>query len=244
MKCETCREALSARLDGEAEPVPPDAVDRHLAGCPACKSWQRRAEDLRRTMTVRPAPAVPDLTAPILARAPTIRRRWVARAALGVIALVQLTLGMAQLLGVATGMPAHGDGGMMVGHLSHESTAWNLAVGVGFAWAALRTRAAEGQLPLVAGFVLVLATVSAADLLGAGVTVSRLLSHIPVVLGLLLLCVVYRQDRHDRRPTASARPEPAPEPGSPRPEEGTLAAVEQPRDGMQARHAVDRHHAA
>ncbi|MGH3623786.1 MAG: zf-HC2 domain-containing protein [Sciscionella sp.] len=205
MTCKTCREALSARIDGEPEPA--EAVDRHVASCSACRSWYARAEHLRRTMSMHPAPPVPDLTASILERtpAPTGERRS-ARIALGAVAIAQLALATAQLLGAAEGMSIQQASGFMVGHLTRESAAWNLAVGVGLMWAALRTRAAAGQLPLLTGFVLVLTAVSTADLFDGDVTVTRVLSHLPVVLGLLLLYVVYRQHRDDHRPvTGDAR---------------------------------------
>ncbi|WP_133902144.1 hypothetical protein [Actinophytocola oryzae] len=36
MDCDTCREALSARTDGEPEPTVPDG---HLRDCVACQDW-------------------------------------------------------------------------------------------------------------------------------------------------------------------------------------------------------------
>ena len=41
--CEVFREELSARLDGEDDPAAQPAVDKHLAGCDACKDWWQRA---------------------------------------------------------------------------------------------------------------------------------------------------------------------------------------------------------
>ncbi|MFC6091974.1 zf-HC2 domain-containing protein [Saccharothrix lopnurensis] len=49
MDCETCREALSARLDGEAEPGPAAEVDAHLGQCAACTRRRTRAQALTRT---------------------------------------------------------------------------------------------------------------------------------------------------------------------------------------------------
>jgi predicted anti-sigma-YlaC factor YlaD len=192
---------LSARLDGEAEPVAAEVVDRHLSTCPECRSWFARAQAARRMMTVRAAPPVPDLTETILERIPApTGLKWPARIALGLVAIAQLTLSVAQLLGVATGMGAMADTGSMAEHLTHESSAWNLAVGIGLLWAAMRTKAAAGQLPLLTGFVLVLTILSADDLVGHDVTAARLLSHGLVVVGLALLYVVYRQNRDDQRP--------------------------------------------
>ena len=63
--CEVAREALSARLDGEREPVPSSRVDEHLADCAACRAWfdqvASEARGLRRLVESRPviAPLVP-----------------------------------------------------------------------------------------------------------------------------------------------------------------------------------------
>ena len=59
-------------------------------------------------------------------------RDWWPRAALGLVALAQITIGLTQILGVGTtgGHAGHG-GELPAGHLFNESTAWNLAVGIG-----------------------------------------------------------------------------------------------------------------
>ncbi|GAB3562458.1 zf-HC2 domain-containing protein [Amycolatopsis endophytica] len=192
MRCETAREALSARIDGEPEPVPPETTDRHLTTCAGCRSYYANAQRLRRRMTVRSAPDVPDLTEVLLDRIPApTGERWGTRIALALVAIAQLTLSAAQLFGVATGMP--GMSGAMVGHLSHETTAWNAAIGLGLLWAALRPRAAIGQLPVLSGFVLVLAALSTADVVSGAVTAGRLASHGLVLAGLALLFVVRRR---------------------------------------------------
>ncbi|MGW5109283.1 zf-HC2 domain-containing protein [Nocardia sp. NPDC004123] len=70
MRCETIREALSARIDGEQEPIAAESADRHLDACADCRSWYLRAESLQRTLTAIPRPSVPDLTADILRQLP------------------------------------------------------------------------------------------------------------------------------------------------------------------------------
>ncbi|MFD9892392.1 zf-HC2 domain-containing protein [Amycolatopsis sp. NPDC059027] len=203
MRCEECREGLSARIDGETEPGPPGAVDRHLAGCVACRTWFADAERLNRGLLLRPAPPVPDLTAAILDRAPAPSGEgWPLRIALGVVAVAQLALAFAQLLG--SGDAHHlNDPVQLAGHLAHESGAWNLAVGVGLLWATFRPKTASGQLPLLTGFVVVLFGVSTGDLFAGQVTAGRVLTHTLVVLGLALLYAVHRQhrDRHSPLPT-------------------------------------------
>ncbi|MFE3223590.1 zf-HC2 domain-containing protein [Nocardia sp. NPDC059228] len=70
MRCETIRETLSARIDGEQEPIAAESTDRHLDACADCRSWYRRAESLRRTLTAHPGSPVPELTADILRQLP------------------------------------------------------------------------------------------------------------------------------------------------------------------------------
>ncbi|WP_442790559.1 zf-HC2 domain-containing protein [Nocardia sp. NBC_01329] len=56
MKCETVREALSARIDGEDELISVDITDRHLSVCPACDDWYQRAEALHHAMILHTTP--------------------------------------------------------------------------------------------------------------------------------------------------------------------------------------------
>jgi len=194
--CALFREALSAAMDGEPGPLPDAEVERHLGGCPACRSWQEQATRLRRSM-LRRAPEVPDLTAAILAAAPPpARKKWTARVALATVGLVQSGLGLAEFL-----LPGDGHAEHAV-HLSNESAAWNLALGIGLLWAALHPRAAGAQLPLFGGFALVLTAVSVIDASGGEVGPGRLLTHGLLLVGLVLLFVVHREHR--------SRPEPAP----------------------------------
>lgn len=196
--CSTCREALSARLDGEAEPVPAADTDAHLSTCSACRSWQARAEAMTRTLRVRPAVPTPDLSTKVLPRA---RREWPRYALFGV-AVAQLALGMSQVFGMDDGMTSSAmPAGVFSGeHLLNESTAWNIALGIGLLWVSLRTRAVTGMLPVLTGFLAVLTVFTAHDLITGAVTVSRVLSHLLLVLGLALLYVVNRQ--HPRRDPA------------------------------------------
>ena len=197
MDCLTCRESLSARLDGEAEPAPAEQVDAHLAECGACRAWQRRGEELNRVLRVRPATPVPDLHEAILADAPQIEpaQGWWVRGALVCVAVAQVTLGLSQLVGMGTTAMhvGHEDAPAVAGHLFNESTAWNLALGIGMLWAAFRPRATSGLLPVLAGFVVVLFAYSAHDLVTGAAPVSRVLGHGLLVLGLGLMIVVNRR---------------------------------------------------
>ncbi len=192
-------------MDGEPGQNDDAAVDEHVAGCADCATWQHRAGRISRSIRVRPASPTPDFTSAILAAADTAgpadqdsRERPAPSAAdgekwrwlLGLIALVQLSLGLAQFLGVS-------DMGHMVAadseHLFNESTAWNIALGMGFVGAAVWPKLAGGLLPTLGVFVAVLTVVSVIDLVNGEVEVSRVASHLVVVVGMAVLLVVHRQ---------------------------------------------------
>ena len=68
MNCRGVQTALSARMDGERlAPRVAAAVERHLAGCPACAAFDRGAWKLRELARFEVAPAIPDLVKPIMA---------------------------------------------------------------------------------------------------------------------------------------------------------------------------------
>jgi predicted anti-sigma-YlaC factor YlaD len=194
--CQTCREAISARLDGEAEPVPAAQTDEHLHACSECRAWQERAAELSRSLRVRQAPPVPDLVGSIMAKAPVLddrRGRW-PRLLLGGIAVAQTGLAFSQVVGIGTaddhlqhsGMPA-------ASHFFNESTAWNLALGIGLFWAAVRPRATTGLIPVVGGFVVILLGYSTHDLITGTAPVLRVVSHGLLVVALGLLILVHRR---------------------------------------------------
>ena len=70
MRCDTIREALSARIDGEDPGLGDQVLDDHLAGCSACAGWADDLSTLHRMVRVREAEPVPDLSAAILAGTP------------------------------------------------------------------------------------------------------------------------------------------------------------------------------
>ncbi|GGP75371.1 zf-HC2 domain-containing protein [Saccharothrix coeruleofusca] len=202
MDCETCREALSARMDGEAGPAPDAEVDAHLAGCAACAHWNTRAQALTRSIRVRPAQPSPDLVEAVLAAAPPRHVALTPRLALAAVALVQLWVALAQLLAGATS--GHGGHGF-ADHLFNEGAAWNLALGVGLLAAAVRVHRAAGLLPTLGGFVAVLLAFSVHDLVEGTATVARVASHLPLLAGLVLLHLVARAHRSQPTPGTPAR---------------------------------------
>ncbi|HEV8563110.1 MAG TPA: hypothetical protein VGR06_42885 [Actinophytocola sp.] len=210
MECQTCREALSARMDGEHEPVPAGDTNRHLAGCAACRSWQARAIEVTRLVRVREVTPTPDLAEHILDRAPVLvsSRGWWARAALGVVALAQLSIGLSQVLGVDNpGQHTGHPGTLQAGHLFNESTAWNLALGIGLFWVVFRASTATGLIPVLGGFVLVLVGFSTHDLITGSAPASRIAEHAVLIAGLILLVIVRHQHRDPAPGRADAIPD-------------------------------------
>ncbi len=209
MNCAHYREQLSARMDGEAVELPDAQLDAHLADCPACRGFADSAVAVNRRLRVQRVRELPDLSGPILAglkRPAAVRRPRMAtllRVALAGVALAQLALGLAQLFGLShMGMNMTAMSGTPgQDHLFNETTAWNIAVGIGLLVAAARPRLARGFLTPLAVFVAVLTLVSIGDILSRQVTVARLESHAFLVLGLVLLFLV---DRAARKPAPIA----------------------------------------
>lgn len=195
MECILAREALSARIDGEREPVPPARVDEHLADCASCRDWQvaaiEQTRQLRRLAGRSQVTAVPAWrSADDRRRLPRVSlRRW----ALAAVGLVQLALAMAQVSGAHLGMPP----AAMGGHLLNESTAWSAALGVVMVAAALRPSAAAGLAWVLWAFVVVLTGYVIHDAAMGAVTLDRVLSHLPLVIAAALALLVSRTDRPD-----------------------------------------------
>ncbi|MET8147923.1 zf-HC2 domain-containing protein [Actinoplanes sp. NPDC049668] len=200
MACERWREMLSAQLDGEDDPADRDRVDEHLSGCAGCREWLERAAAVNRLTSTGLVADVPDLSAAIVAALPPApgRRRgrllaagplYVALAAVGA---VQLILGLAQVGGGASSLHVHSGLDATPGHLWHESAAWNVAVGAGFLFIALRRSRPTGLVPMLTAFVGMLLLLSVNDLSAARVDGERLVSHGFVILGYLIVVALSR----------------------------------------------------
>jgi predicted anti-sigma-YlaC factor YlaD len=198
MRCEDCREAISARLDSEDLPGEADAVDAHLRMCADCRVFAERAARVRRLTRVRLAEPEPDLVGAVLAAGPprSVRSRaaGAVRVALGGLGVGQVALAISGIAAAAG--PDHGGvvelAGGSAAHLVHESSAWNLAIGVAFLLAAMGSRRVSGMVPVLGAFIAALAALSAFDLAEGRVEVERLLGHGLALAGLVLLMVLGR----------------------------------------------------
>ena len=192
MRCDRFREAASARLDGEPIGVSATSLEHHLATCPDCARWDAEATRLTRQARLSTVD-VPDLADAITADVvlPTrrvLRRRFLLRAALVLVGIVQLAIAVPAVSGTGLGMA-------MSEHAAHEGAAWNIAIGVAFLAAALVPRRAAGLVPLLGTFIVVLIALSVHDIAAGTVPVDRLLTHLAAVLGLLLLIAIDRAER-------------------------------------------------
>jgi len=189
--CERYREALSARLDGEDLPLESTELDAHLAGCAACRQWADDAAAVTRLARVQLMPMQPRALAIGHKRRPLLSRAL--RVILGAFGTAQFALGILQSTG-ATTTHDHGSSalGANPGHLFHESAAWNVAIGAGFAWIALRRGRPGGALPMLTAFVALLGLLSVNDIAGGSVEGLRLLSHGFVVAGYAIVVALSR----------------------------------------------------
>ena len=196
MACERWRELLSAQLDGEDDPADRPLVDQHLAGCADCRQWLDRAAEVNRLTRTRPVIPAPDLTEAIMAAVPPPARPGRSPAALyvalAVVGAVQLILGLTQVGGGAAGGHVHTGLDATPGHLWHESAAWNVAVGAGYLFIALRRSRPTGLVPMLTAFVGMLLLLSVNDLSAGRVDGTRLVSHGFVLAGYLLVVTLAR----------------------------------------------------
>src|SRR4029450_9394943 len=107
--------------------------------------------------------------------------------ALAAVGAVQLILGLDQIGGGVVGAHVHASLDATPGHLWHESAAWNVAVGAGYLFIALRRTRPSGLVPMLTAFVGMLLLLSVNDLTGGRVDQGRLVSHGFVILGYLLV---------------------------------------------------------
>lgn len=192
MRCDRFREAASARLDGEPIGMSASGLDHHLATCANCARWASDATRLTRHARLGTAD-VPDLadriTADVVLPARRVlRRRALLRVALTLAGIVQLIIALPALFGDSIGMA-------MSAHASHEAAAWNLALAAAFLATATAPRRAAGLIPLLATFVVILASLSVRDVAAGVVSVGRLSTHAAAIVGLLLVLLLDRAER-------------------------------------------------
>lgn len=196
VRCEVAREALSARLDGEPQPVLAQRVDAHLQACRSCRDWLVGAAVQTRRMATAGTGRGPDLTdqimATVRARTATTASLWW-RGALIAVGAGQIAVAAAQIGGLDFGMVhTEGHGAATGAHLLHESTAWLVGLGVAMIAAGIWTVAAVGVAAITGAYALTLLGYVAVDAASGQVTAARAVSHIPILVGLVFVLLVVR----------------------------------------------------
>ncbi|HXY94932.1 MAG TPA: zf-HC2 domain-containing protein [Acidimicrobiia bacterium] len=198
MTCTHIRHAISARLDGEDPGIDDAVVDTHVATCAACRGFVASATRLHRATRLGAAPDVPDLTPAILAAigdagqspAPAppdsavpetqLALRWV----LATIAIVQIAVAVPALVfGSDAGLPVH-----TARHLG----SFELAIAVGFLFAAWRPSRIPGLFPVVAALVACLAASSLLDVIAGNTAALSEAQHATDFAGLVVLWLLSR----------------------------------------------------
>jgi predicted anti-sigma-YlaC factor YlaD len=184
MQCSQAYELLSAELDGELNGLEELALTEHLSTCRSCQAERINLRALHRSVRVRPAVAVPDLTATILAKAHPPRPgrgHWV-RQALAVVALTQLVLALpALLLGEDPGASVH---------VARHVGSLTVALAIGLAYAAWRPVRAFGLLPIAGALAGCVVVTSVLDLANGRVGMVSESHHLLDLAGVTLLWVL------------------------------------------------------
>jgi predicted anti-sigma-YlaC factor YlaD len=197
MDCDTAQSAISARLDGEDLGVDPVDLAGHLERCTACRAFARDAESMHREVRLARAPSVPDLTAPILASIgsdnSSANHERALRVTLAIVAGVMIVAALPALLfGDDAGLPVHA---------ARHIGSFDLAVAVGFLFAAWRPSRLPGLLPVVTALVACLVATSVLDVLDGSTAALTEVQHAVEVVGLAAAWLL----AHPLRPWRRAR---------------------------------------
>ena len=190
------RHAISARLDGEDPGLDEAAVYGHLATCAGCRAFAHDTEELHRAVRLAPAPEIPDLTPGILAAIGAETRdveplgtsdsenqralRWI----LVAIAVTQIAIAIPALLfGADAGLPVH---------TARHIGSFDVALGVGFFYAAWKPSRIPGLLPVVAALVICLVGSSLLDVASGSTAALGEAQHALDFVGLAVVWLLSR----------------------------------------------------
>lgn len=184
--CDQFREEVSARFDGEPATLTDENLRSHVAECESCAEWEPRFVATARRLRVRPVVAPPDITDAVLtAMASRTDRVW--RIALIALGALQIVLGLSQFFFAGWGHAGHDLGADWSSHLFDEGAAWNVAIGAGFVWAGRRSDRDGSLLAPFGVFSILITILVIRDLVLGVVPPSRVLSHLPLLIGTALL---------------------------------------------------------
>jgi predicted anti-sigma-YlaC factor YlaD len=183
MRCDDCREIVSARVDGEDGPGEWERASAHLRGCAACRAFASGSDQLHRMTRLQPVDDVPDLTGRIVAAAGLVEPEPVDAGARS----LRVVLAVAAVLQIALALPALllGDDANLPVHIARHIGSFDVALAVGYLWVAWRpNRALAGVFPVALALVACLLGTSLADVVSGRAGASGELHHITDVVGL------------------------------------------------------------
>jgi predicted anti-sigma-YlaC factor YlaD len=183
MDCDRIREAISAQIDGEDTGLPSGDLEAHLAGCTACREWQRHAHAVTRRARLGGSFLDHDLTPVVLAAHPAAQTRFrlpvARRGMLALLALAQLAIAAPMLF-----LGHDHDAGV---HVAHELGSFNLALAIAFAVGVIRPALSAG-LSWPCGMAATgLVATAVADLIGGQAIGADEAQHLVALAGAALL---------------------------------------------------------
>jgi predicted anti-sigma-YlaC factor YlaD len=185
------RHAISARLDGEDLGLDEATVYGHLATCGECRAFAHDTDELHRAVRLAPAPEIPDLTPGILAAIGTETLaqedsetqhalRWILLA----VAVTQIAVAIPALLfGSDAGLPVH---------TARHIGSFDVALGVGFFYAAWKPSRIPGLLPVVVALVACLVGSSLLDVAAGNTAALGEAQHALDFVGLAVVWLLSR----------------------------------------------------
>ena len=221
MDCDTIRVAISTQIDGEVPWLPADVLETHLAGCPGCADWQRRAHTVTRRVRLGGAFLDHDLVPGVLAAVPVARDRGRLRLARRGL-LIALALAQFAITAPMLFLGHDREAGL---HAAHELGSFNLAMAIAFAVGAIRPKLSAGlawPCAIAAGG---LVTTAIIDLIGGQAIGPDEAQHLVALAGAALL--VWQSVRPE---TESAAPAvvPGEGPAAARPDRAGTDAIGRP----------------
>ncbi|MDQ1478492.1 MAG: hypothetical protein QOE62_3721 [Actinomycetota bacterium] len=196
MECSKARESLSAVLDGEPTTTPRGELISHLRTCMACRRFLDRARALD-ALTYAAQTDAPDVSTEVLQAARAQRHRpdpWISALRLGLVAVA-----VAQLALAVPGLIYGSDEGAPI-HIAHEVGSWDLALAVGFLFAAWRPLRAVGMLPFAAALSAALMLTAVVDIVHGRAIALTETAHLLELVGTALLYLLMAP-RTRSRPT-------------------------------------------
>lgn len=185
MVCDTWREAISARIDGEDPGIDHRLLDAHLARCAACRAFADAAAARPTRAPLAAADEIPDLSRRVAKMAAIADRAasWsLARVLLAVVAVEIVVFSVPDLLGDEPGNVAV--------HTARHLGAFTVAYGVALLVVVVRPARARSVLPVASVLAGALVLGAAVDLIHGRVPIIDESRHLPELVSVILLWLV------------------------------------------------------